>query len=141
MQWKTVCFQCLQKVYYYHYPANNILFKEDFVQSEASPTRFNVMVFFGSYVPYIELFCVFNLFHLLCVALSRYVKCNMLFVDVAILFLSQSTLNLHCVFIKLAFESCLLHHVYIFDVVDIARSSQNRFYIAAVVSCLHCRHC
>lgn len=29
MQWKTVCFQCLQEVYNYHDPANNILFKEE----------------------------------------------------------------------------------------------------------------
>lgn len=140
MHWKTVCFQCLQKVFYYHSPITYCL--RGILCSRRLAQRVLMWwFFFGSYVPYIELFCVLNLFHSLCVALSRYVKCTMLFVDIAILFLSWSTLNLHCVFIKLAFESCLLHHVYIFDVVDIARSSQNRFYIAAVVSCLHCRHC
>lgn len=37
---------------------------------------------------------------------------------------SWSTLNLHCVFIKLAFASWLFYHVYILDVVDIAMSAK-----------------
>lgn len=117
--------------------------------------------FFGSYVPYIELFCVFNLFHSLCVALSRYVKCTMLFVDIAILFLSWSTLNLHYFFYQISLwivpsSSCLylrcrgycnvgqdrvkivstsrpLYPVYIVDIVNIAMVTYIDF-----TSYLHC---
>lgn len=155
MQGKTVCFQCLQEVYNYHYPANNIL--EDFVQSEASPTRFNVMFFFGSYVPYIELFCVFNLHPSLCVALQRYVKCTTLFVDIAKLVDIASTLCFYQISLCIVpFVSCLylrcrghcnvgqdrvkivstsqpLYRVYIVDFVDIAMVTYINF-----TSYLHC---
>lgn len=94
-------------------------------------------VFFGNYVPYIKLFCVFNLFHSLCVALSRYVKCTMLFVDIAKLVDIESTLCFHQISLCIvAFISSMS-----WTLQCRPRSSQNRFYIAAVVSCLHCRHC
>lgn len=121
MQWKTVCFQCLQEVYNYQYPANNILLKEDFVQSEASQTRFNVMVFFSEIMSLTLNYFVF----LICSI--RYVQhCRDMSNVLCCLSTSQSwsTLNLHCVFIKLAFASWLFYHVYILDVVDIAMSAK-----------------
>lgn len=145
MQWKTVCFQCLQEVYNYQYSAKYILFKEDSVQSEASPTRFNVMGFFRKLCPlYWFFFCVFNLFHSLCVALSRYGKCTMLFVDIAKLVDIEYTLFFYqiclCIvpFLSCLYPRCrghcnvgqdrvkivstlqLVYPVYIVDIVNIA---------------------
>lgn len=155
MQWKTVCFQCLQEVYNYQYPVNNILFKEDFVQSEASQTRFNVMVFFSEIMSLTLNYFVF----LICSI--RYVQhCRDMSNVLCCLSTSQSwsTLNLHCVFIKLAFASWLLYPrcrghcnvghdrvkigstsqplypVYIVDIVDIAMVTYNIDF----TSYLHC---
>lgn len=115
--------------------------------------------FFGSYVPYIELLCVFDLFHSLCVALSRYVKCTMLFVDIAKLVDIASTLYffqisyslcivpfLSCFYlrcrghcnvgqdrVKIESTSQPLYHVYIVDIVDIAMVTYIDF-----TSYLHC---
>lgn len=113
--------------------------------------------FFGNYVPYIKLFCVFNLFHSLCVALSRYVKCTMLFVNIAKLVDIESTLCFHQISLCIvAFLSCLyprcrghcnvgqdrvkigstslpLYPVYIVDIVDISMVTYIDF-----TSYLHC---
>lgn len=74
--------------------------------------------FFGIYSSLLNYIVFFSLFHLLCVALSRFVLCTMLFVSTS---QSWSTLNL---FIKSAFASCVLYHVYILEVVDIAMSAK-----------------
>lgn len=156
MQGKTVCFQCLQEVYNYHYSANNIL--EDFVQAEASPTRFNV-IFFSEVMSLILNYFVFLICTLvwLCVALQRYVICTTLFVDIAKLVDIASTLCFYQISLCIVpFLSCLylrcrghcnvgqdrvkivstsqpLYRVYIVDFVDIAMVTYIDF-----TSYLHC---
>lgn len=134
MQWKTVCFQCLQEVCNYQYPAKYILFKEDSVQSEASPTRFDVMVFFSEVMS-----LILNFFFVFLICSIRYVQhCRDMANVLCCLSTSQSwsTLNIHCSFIKFAFASCLFYHVYILDVVDIAMSAK-----IESKSFLHCSWC
>lgn len=123
MQWKTVCFQCLQEVYNYHDPANNILFKEELC-SRRLAQRVLMWWFFRKLCPFYWIILCFQFVPFAMCSIVEICQMYYVVVDIAILFLSWSTLNLHCVFIKLAFESCLLHHVYIFNVVDIAMSAK-----------------